>query len=146
MLLQSLEMQRRMGASDRDLEDVRSMFLDNHPAVLLLTLAVTVLHVIFDVLAFKNDIQFWRNASSFRGISVNAMTTSLVCDAIIFLYLVDEDTSLLVLAPAGIGLLVLAWKVRPSARGGRSAGLAATLRSPHTRSHTRSCGEPPPPT
>lgn len=141
VLLQSLETQRRMGAADRDLEDVRSMFLDNHPAVLLVTLAVTVLHVIFDVLAFKNDIQFWRNASSFRGISVNAMTTSLACDAIIFLYLVDEDTSLLVLAPAGLGLLVSAWKVRLSAHSTHLSLVPTALRT-----HAHSCGEPPPPT
>lgn len=38
-------------------ESIRRMFMDTNPWLLVLTFVVSILHTVFDVLAFKNDIQ-----------------------------------------------------------------------------------------
>ena len=34
---------------------------------------VSMLHMVFDVLAFKNDIQFWRKKKNMEGMSVQSL-------------------------------------------------------------------------
>jgi hypothetical protein len=46
-----------------------------------------------------------------EGLSVRTLYINFICNAIIFLYLLDNDTSWLVLVSAGIGLLIEAWKI-----------------------------------
>jgi hypothetical protein len=40
---------------------VKRVFLEGNPYLLALTMVVSMLHTVFDVLAFKNDIGFWKN-------------------------------------------------------------------------------------
>ena len=47
---------------------------------------VSLLHTLFDMLAFKNDIVFWRNNKSMVGISLQSMMLSLFSQAVVFLY------------------------------------------------------------
>lgn len=47
-------MQRSFGSSDKDIDDVKLMLSDTNPYLLGLTVVVSLLHTIFDVLAFKN--------------------------------------------------------------------------------------------
>ena len=123
---------------------------------------MSILHIIFDMLAFKatcthhlhyglcdplwqNDIQFWRNNKSLQGLSLQKIRTDVVVSVIaasqhvaccslysdiaplsqcvtvcvtvcvqgiIFLYLLDNDTSSLVLVSCGVGLLIDLWKMQ----------------------------------
>ena len=50
--------------SGKELEEVRAIFADNSYTVLMATSAVSLLHLIFDFLAFKNDVSFWRQTNS----------------------------------------------------------------------------------
>jgi hypothetical protein len=69
--------------------------------------------MIFDFLAFKNDIGFFKGRSNFVGISSRAVTSSYVCSLIIFMYLMDnENVSTLILVSVGGGTLVELWKVQ----------------------------------
>jgi len=115
MLLQietSFSMQRTLfGTEESEVEEFKRILLDNHPAILALTFVVSLLHSIFDFLAFKNDIQFWRKRKSLEGLSVRTLYINFICNAIIFLYLLDNETSWLVLVSAGVGLLIEAWKI-----------------------------------
>ena len=43
------------------------MLMDTNPWLLGLTMVVTLLHTVFDILAFKNDIQFWKVCGAGRG-------------------------------------------------------------------------------
>jgi hypothetical protein len=39
---------------------LKSILLDTNPILLAVTCTVSILHTVFDFLAFKNDISFWR--------------------------------------------------------------------------------------
>jgi len=77
-----------------------------------ITAVVTLLHSVFDFLAFKNDIQFWKNRKSVEGISVRTMFINFACQLVIFLYLLDNDTSWLIVISCGIGIAIEAWKIQ----------------------------------
>ena len=111
LMEQSIElMQSGMGAEGKDTDEIRYMLTETSPTVLLLTLVVSLLHTLFDVLAFKSDIQFWRKLKTLRGLSTRAVVTSLVCHAFVVAYLHHQETSKLVLVPAAFGVLLQAWK------------------------------------
>jgi hypothetical protein len=61
---------------------------------------------LFDFLTFKNDISFWRSKNNLAGLSMQTILWRAFSQAIIFLYLLDEGSSLLVLIPAGIGTII----------------------------------------
>ena len=50
----------QLGMTERDLDDVKHMFSDMSIKVLGLTYAISMMHMLFDFLAFKNDIGFFK--------------------------------------------------------------------------------------
>ncbi|EOD13312.1 hypothetical protein EMIHUDRAFT_316803 [Emiliania huxleyi CCMP1516] len=84
---------------DEMVEEMRRMLLETNPWLLGLTMAVSLLHSLFDFLAFKNDVQFWRDNKSMKGISLNSLLLNLFIQAVILL-------------SNGVGLLIEAWKLR----------------------------------
>ncbi|KAL9975359.1 hypothetical protein ACROYT_G012514 [Oculina patagonica] len=107
----SLKSMKDLGFSDKDLDEMRGIFTDTNLFLLAVTFGITVLHLLFDFLAFKNDINYWKSRNSMVGLSIRTVIWRCVSTLIIFLYLMDEKTSLLVLIPAGIGSLIEMWKV-----------------------------------
>lgn len=57
-------------------------------------------------MAFKSDVDFWRRNKSLRGLSVRTLFMEVFFQTIILLSLVEEDASLLVTVPAGVGVLI----------------------------------------
>lgn len=108
---ESFKTMKRLGFSDKDLDEMRGIFTDTNLFLLAVTFGITVLHLLFDFLAFKNDINYWKRRNSMVGLSMRTVIWRCVSTFIIFLYLMDEKTSLLVLIPAGIGSLIEIWKV-----------------------------------
>jgi len=109
---ETLRMQKSIGAGEKDIDDLRHMLTETEPMLLAITMLVTLFHVLFDVLAFKSDISFWSNTKSTNGLSVKTLTTDLVSQIIIAIYLHEQNASILVLAPAGFSVMVQVWKVR----------------------------------
>ena len=60
-------MMRDLGFQDVDLDDVKDILSESSLKVLVLTYAVIGLHVLFDVLAFKDDIGFFLGRESYAG-------------------------------------------------------------------------------
>ena len=66
--------------------------------------------MLFDFLSFKNDILFWKRKRNYAGLSLRTTLWRTFSQIVVFLYLFDENTSLLVLIPAAIGTLIELWK------------------------------------
>lgn len=99
---QSFGMQINMGlAQDGESDEVKRIFLEGNPYLLALTMAVSMLHTVFDFLAFKNDIGFWRENKSMEGLSARSIVVNAFMQLIIFLYLLDNETSMVVLFSSG---------------------------------------------
>ena len=67
---------------------------------------------VFEFLAFRNDVSFWRGVKTTAGLSVRSIGMSFVTQLIILLYLADNDTSWMVLFSSGIGLVIEGWKLQ----------------------------------
>ena len=59
------QMQQQMGLQEEGENDmVRSLLADTNPCLLALTATVSMLHTLFEMLAFKSDVKFWRQRAS----------------------------------------------------------------------------------
>jgi hypothetical protein len=58
-----------MGVASHETDELKRMFLETNPILLIITLVVSLLHSFFDFLAFKNDIEFWKNRKHLEGLS-----------------------------------------------------------------------------
>eukprot|EP00948_MAST-09A_sp_MAST-9A-sp1_P003166 g3166.t1 len=109
----SWELQRSMGTlGDGDSDLIRDILQDTNVYLLGVTMAVSLLHTVFDFLAFKNDVAFWRNMKSMKGLSLNKLLLNLFFSVVIFLYLLDsENVSWMILCSNGVGLVIEFWKI-----------------------------------
>lgn len=96
------------------------MWLETDPWLLGLTCLVTVLHTVFELLAFKSDISFWKGKDSMEGISVRSLYMELVLSIIIQLYLLENETSLLISLPHGFNIILTLWKIAQASKFARS--------------------------
>ena len=122
---------------------LQRVFLEGNPYLLGITMCVSMLHSVFDFLAFKNgktpnttdtillldislskcqllafpaDIQFWNKNKSMEGLSAKSVVLNFICQFIIFLYLLDNDTSWMILASSGVGVCIEFWKIGKAMR------------------------------
>ncbi|KAJ1480904.1 cleft lip and palate transmembrane protein 1-domain-containing protein, partial [Baffinella frigidus] len=108
---QSVQMHRDLGTPESEMEEVRRMFVETSSWLLIVTIVVSFVHLLFDMLAFKNDIQFWSSLKSTKGISVQSISVSTGMEVVVFLYLFDSETSYLVLFTVAGTIVVNVWKL-----------------------------------
>ena len=111
----SISSQHAMGATERDTDDVIRLLSDTPAWLLGLTFAVAFVHILFDVLALKNDVAFWASAQSLRGISVRSLGAQCASNVIITAFLYREGSSLLVTGPQAALAALDAWKMSRAA-------------------------------
>ncbi|KAK4550694.1 hypothetical protein LTR36_000273 [Oleoguttula mirabilis] len=101
------------GGDGSEMELIKSTLLDTNPWLLGTTAIVSLLHMVFELLAFKSDVGHFRKKKDNVGISVRTILSNVVMQTIIFLYLLDnnENTSWMILFGQGIGIAIEAWKV-----------------------------------
>ena len=85
-----------LGFTLKDTDEVKGIFVDTNLFLLLLTFTVSAVHLLFDFLAFKNDVTFWSRKRSMVGLSTKTILWRAFSQFVVFLYLMDENTSLLV--------------------------------------------------
>ena len=67
---------------------------------------VSTLHSVFDFLAFRNDISFWENRNNMEGLSVRTVFMNVFVNLIVTLYLLNNETSMMIIVSNFIGLLI----------------------------------------
>jgi len=98
--------------SDDDQDDsLKEAILETSPYLLAATFIVSILHSVFELLAFKNDIQFWNNRQSLEGLSVRLVFFNVFQSLIVLLYVLDNDTSTLIKISCLLGLGIDIWKI-----------------------------------
>ncbi|KAG1752375.1 cleft lip and palate associated transmembrane protein [Suillus paluster] len=100
------------GGAGAELDEVKRMLTETNPWFLGLTGLVSMLHVVFEMLAFKSDVSHWRQRKELVGVSVRIITNVFV-QAVVLLYLIDnnENTSWMILMGSGMGVVIEAWKI-----------------------------------
>ena len=101
------------GGDGSEFEEFKRVLVDTNIYLLSTTAIVSVLHMIFEMLAFKSDISHWRNKKDNVGVSVRTILANVGMQTVIFLYLMDnsEGTSWMILLGQGMGILLEAWKI-----------------------------------
>ena len=96
-----------------EFEEFKRVLIDTNIYLLSTTAIVTVLHMIFEALAFKSDISHWRHKKDNVGTSVRTILANVFMQTVIFLYLMDnsDGTSWMILLGQGMGILLEAWKI-----------------------------------
>eukprot|EP00731_Ephydatia_muelleri_P027384 Em0019g257a len=97
--------------TDEDQDTLKQTLLDTNPYLLGLTVAVSILHSVFEFLAFKNDVQFWRSRKSLEGLSVRSVFFNVFQSLVVLLYILDNETNMIVIISVFIGLCIDFWKV-----------------------------------
>lgn len=90
---------------------LKETLLETSPILLGLTFVVSITHSVFEFLAFKNDIQFWKDRKSLEGLSVRSIFFNLFQSVVVLLYVLDNDTSTLIRISLVIGLFIELWKI-----------------------------------
>ncbi|KAI9772847.1 MAG: hypothetical protein M1840_008729 [Geoglossum simile] len=101
------------GSDGSEFEEFKRVLVETNIYLLATTGIVTILHMIFEMLAFKSDISHWKNKKDNVGISVRSILANVFMQSVIFLYLIDnsDGTSWMILFGQGMGILLEAWKI-----------------------------------
>ncbi|XP_031953785.1 cleft lip and palate transmembrane protein 1, partial [Corvus moneduloides] len=97
--------------SDEEQDSVKVALLETNPYLLALTIVVSIVHSVFEFLAFKNDIQFWNSRQSLEGLSVRSVFFGVFQSLVVLLYILDNETNFVVQLSVFIGLLIDLWKI-----------------------------------
>ena len=101
------------GGDGSELELIKETLLDSNPYLLGTTVVASILHMIFEMLAFKSDVGHWRSKKDNVGVSVRTILSNVFMQLVIFLYLLDnnESTSWMILFGQGVGIAIEFWKI-----------------------------------
>jgi hypothetical protein len=108
----TLASQEAWGFDPQDVDDIRRLVTDTSIPFLALTVIASVLHLMFELLAFREDVSFWSDAKTLRGLSVAQLAADVVCQLVLTLFMYEKGASLLVLVPQCGLFLIAAWKCR----------------------------------
>jgi hypothetical protein len=101
----SMEQTATQQGSGAEMDEVKRMLTETSPWLLITTAIVTLLHTVFEFLAFSSDVSHWRKKDKdLVGVSLNTILTNCVVQLVILLYLHDssEETSFMILFGQGM--------------------------------------------
>ena len=97
--------------SDKEQDMIKRTLKETNPYILALTMVVSLVHSVFEFLAFKNDIQFWKSRKTLEGLSVRSIFFSVFQSLIVLLYVLDNETNFVVVVSCLVGMLIECWKI-----------------------------------
>jgi hypothetical protein len=97
---------------DEDQDSLKETLLETNPYLLGITFVISILHTVFELLAFKNDIQFWKERKSLEGLSVRTVFFAVFQSLIVLLYVLDNETNFMIRVSCFIGLGIEVWKIQ----------------------------------
>jgi len=57
------------------------------------------------------DVQFWRSRRSLEGLSARSVLFGMFQSIVVFLYILDNDTNMVVIISVFVSLLIDCWKI-----------------------------------
>ncbi|XP_066910734.1 LOW QUALITY PROTEIN: putative lipid scramblase CLPTM1 [Clytia hemisphaerica] len=97
--------------SDQEQDMIKRILRETNPYLLALTMIVSLVHSVFEFLAFKNDIQFWKTRKSLEGLSVRSVFFNVFQTLVVLLYVFDNETNTVVVISCFVGLIIECWKI-----------------------------------
>eukprot|EP00397_Hematodinium_sp_SG-2012_P023341 GEMP01024242.1.p1 GENE.GEMP01024242.1~~GEMP01024242.1.p1 ORF type:complete len:577 (+),score=61.66 GEMP01024242.1:18-1748(+) len=107
-------MAQSFGEDSEEILQMRDLFANTSAWLLILTFVISFLHMIFEYLAFKNDVIFWKNQSTEdlnKYVSVQSVLVGVICQILLLMYLWDESANILVLITSLASIVIDIWKV-----------------------------------
>ena len=114
-LSRSIESQKQLGFEQSDIDDLRRLIADTNVLLLAITITASGLHLLFEFLTFKNEVSFWRHNKDLTGLSVRSLFLDLLGQVVILMFLIEKNSSLLMILPAACGCLIALWKCQRAA-------------------------------
>lgn len=102
------------GEGSEEMLQMRDLVANTNPKLLTATFVVSILHLIFEFLAFKNDVIFWQSCDADmlnKFVSVQSIVVGIVMQLLLLLYLWDESANIIVLVTSLVSIFIDAWKV-----------------------------------
>lgn len=94
---------------------MRDLVANTNPTLLTATFVVSILHLIFEFLAFKNDVIFFQSCNPEtlnKFVSVQSILVGIFMQILLLLYLWDESANIIVLVTSLVSIVIDAWKVQ----------------------------------
>eukprot|EP00401_Gymnodinium_catenatum_P006400 CAMPEP_0117520048 /NCGR_PEP_ID=MMETSP0784-20121206/32970_1 /TAXON_ID=39447 /ORGANISM="" /LENGTH=541 /DNA_ID=CAMNT_0005316035 /DNA_START=9 /DNA_END=1634 /DNA_ORIENTATION=- len=107
------------GENSEEMLQIRDLFANTNSYLLLTTLIVSVLHMIFEFLAFKSDVLFFRSCNSDmlnKYVSIRSIAVGIIFQIVLLLYLWDESANIIVLVTSLVSIFIDLWKVQRAMR------------------------------
>jgi len=102
------------GEDSEDVVAMRDLFANTNSYLLLATMIVSVLHMIFEYLALKSDVQFWNKTDAEtlkKFVSLRCVVLEILSNIVLLIYLYDQDSNVLLLVLSACQILVDCWKL-----------------------------------
>jgi len=106
------EAEKNMGLNEYDVDSFKQMVGGSSPLKIILFYGITILHLVFEYLAFSSDINFWRSKTSFEGLSSSSVTMQACMNIIMFLYVKEQQQTKFVMYFIGFRFCLNLWKLR----------------------------------
>jgi hypothetical protein len=92
--------------NDEDQDAMKCAVLKTNSYLLAVTIILSIIHTVFEISAFKNDIQFWRTRKSLKGLSIRTVFFNVFQSFIVLLFIFDIEANALVRISVCVGILI----------------------------------------
>ncbi|XP_031432821.2 cleft lip and palate transmembrane protein 1-like protein [Clupea harengus] len=103
---------KHFGFTEHQVDEFKGVITDTNVYILALTIFAAILNLLFEFLAIKNDISFWRKKTTMAGMSKRSVLWRCFSTLVIFLHLLVKQTNWLLLIPTGVGVVLELWKLK----------------------------------